>query len=135
MEPHTHTHAHTHTHHKHAADQVDLLTLNVSLALIIIFPESSAAWESDSQGSPGPEGWKRLEAAGGNPSVVRESDSLYEFSSVHSLIHFLFKLPPVHQRLMGNGVSEGGKTVQVLNWRHSVAEDVSQTNTATTKNI
>ncbi|KAI3359470.1 hypothetical protein L3Q82_013773 [Scortum barcoo] len=31
--------------------------------------------------------------------------------------------PPLPQRLMGNGVSEEGLTVQVINWRHSVAED------------
>lgn len=28
--------------------------------------------------------------------------------------------------MMGNGVSEEGTTVQVINWRHSMAEDVSQ---------
>lgn len=33
------------------------------------------------------------------------------------------ELPPMPQRLMGNGVSEEGSTVQVRNWRHSVAED------------
>ncbi|KAM9345722.1 rho GTPase-activating protein 27-like [Symphorus nematophorus] len=35
----------------------------------------------------------------------------------------LQELPPVPQRLMGNGVSEEGTTLQVRNWRHSVAED------------
>lgn len=35
----------------------------------------------------------------------------------------LQELPPLPQRLMGNGVSEDGTSVQVRNWRHSVAED------------
>nr|XP_046270588.1 rho GTPase-activating protein 12 isoform X2 [Scatophagus argus] len=35
----------------------------------------------------------------------------------------LQELTPVPQRLMGNGVSEEGTTVQVRSWRHSVAED------------
>lgn len=30
--------------------------------------------------------------------------------------------------MMGNGVSEEGTMGQVINWRHSVAEDVSQSN-------
>lgn len=33
--------------------------------------------------------------------------------------------------MMGNGVSEEGTTVQVINWRHSVAEDVSQSSRMT----
>ncbi|XP_051275791.1 rho GTPase-activating protein 27 isoform X3 [Dicentrarchus labrax] len=33
------------------------------------------------------------------------------------------ELPPLPQRMIGNGVSEDGTTVQVRNWRHSVAED------------
>lgn len=33
--------------------------------------------------------------------------------------------------MMGNGVSEEGTTVQVINWRHSVAEDVSRSSRMT----
>ncbi|XP_070778596.1 rho GTPase-activating protein 27 [Enoplosus armatus] len=36
----------------------------------------------------------------------------------------LQEVPPLPQRLMGNGVSEEGMTPQVRNWRHSVAEDM-----------
>ncbi|XP_029282118.1 rho GTPase-activating protein 27-like [Cottoperca gobio] len=35
----------------------------------------------------------------------------------------LQEIPPLPQKLMGNGVSEEGTAVQVRNWRHSVAED------------
>uniref|UniRef100_UPI0037E9004C rho GTPase-activating protein 27-like isoform X2 n=1 Tax=Semicossyphus pulcher TaxID=241346 RepID=UPI0037E9004C len=35
----------------------------------------------------------------------------------------LQEVPHLPQRLMGNGVSEEGTTVQVRNWRHSVAEE------------
>ncbi|XP_056879288.1 rho GTPase-activating protein 27 isoform X6 [Takifugu flavidus] len=38
----------------------------------------------------------------------------------------LQEFPPLPQRLMGNGVREEGSMVQVKNWRHSVAEDVSE---------
>lgn len=40
---------------------------------------------------------------------------------------FCFQFPSLPQRLMGNGVSEEGPMVQVKNWRHSVAENVSET--------
>lgn len=38
-----------------------------------------------------------------------------------------FQFPSLSQRLQGNGVSEERPMVQVKNWRHSVAEDVSET--------
>lgn len=53
-------------------------------------------------------------------------------STDHSLpvrldLLFCFQFPPLPQRLMGNGVGEEGPVVQVKNWRHSVAENVSET--------
>lgn len=46
---------------------------------------------------------------------------------INVFFHFLLQVPHLPQRLLGNGVSQEETPLQVKNWRHNVAEDVSQT--------
>ncbi|XP_070836785.1 rho GTPase-activating protein 27 isoform X2 [Chaetodon trifascialis] len=86
-------------------------------------PNSGAtSWDapeplSPSSSPPGPTASRRHEDG---PPPLPEEDYPVDGHKDDTVFTMLPHLP---QRLMGNGVSEEGATVQVRNWRHSVAED------------